>query len=154
MTTESKEEWTTTEPWVYGVVYGSLVFAPERVAVALAEDIELGLSAETVGQARAVSESLQISWIWLPDEDDEVEDDESYDVTIIEDYPPRLATYALDHWSDWEDDLDDLADVLDGFPGVPTLQIDPQQQETAVERLTSLGYQLRLDQGLLSRTEI
>jgi hypothetical protein len=61
---------------------------------------------------------------------------------------PLAATIALD---DLPDDLDDIGEQVEHFPELPTLQIEPAEEEGLVADLRRRGYLVRRDDGLFQR---
>jgi hypothetical protein len=90
----------------------------------------------------------------LDDDDyDEVPaDEEPYDVALTNEcqdgnWPPPVATVALDYLPE---DLDDIGEEQDHFPGFPGMYIDPASEADLVEALTGRGYVVRRDDDLIS----
>lgn len=147
---ERLNAWTRDEPWVFGVELGLLVLAPESFARARLRDLELIGSAKTYVEARR----LQLQTTHAPGTDEEwneTPDSEPYDPAAFEDWPPRLATAALDHWPE---DLEDIGEERDAFPGNPVLGVDPAQEAQIVAALTKCGYRIRRDDELLAELEL
>ncbi len=140
--------WTSAEPWVYGAEPGGLVFVPERIGRSRLNDFESVMTAGTYGDAR----QLKLVTLWLPgvEEGDEQDDADPYDPNQFDDWPPRLATYALDHWPD---DLGDIGEERDSFPSAPRLFIDEDDEDQVVTALRDRGYRVRRDDDLFARTQ-
>ena len=134
--------------FIYTELTGSLVFLPEDIVQALERDYDTIRAITTLREARDTTlEVLDLPQLDDDDYEDPPDESDPYDpwetnLAVNGEWPPRLATFALELMPD---DLDDIGEEEDHFPTLPVLHIDPATEQAVVAIVRQRGYEVQRD---------